>query len=267
MLSSIGFDMFSFISLVMVTTTIPVALAMPHRHSHNNLHTRTDSLHGKHSHIQSHGNLYTHGGSLHGKHSHIQIHSGGHVYERRNDPVSQLLYIAPTSNSCAGAEFPAECVVSSTSIAQVIVKGFAKYNVTTAAEQAALLSWMAYESGEWKYNQNHFPAPGRPGQGTRVMMMPNYVLEYARSIDELSAQVTSAGEDVGAVLSLVQPDEYSFAAAAWYYATQCGEQVKDMVRSGSQAGWTAFVQECVVTSVNGDREAYWVRASQALGVS
>ncbi|KAI1627345.1 hypothetical protein EDD37DRAFT_677238 [Exophiala viscosa] len=202
--------------------------------------------------------------------SHNYLHrptSLQHKHDRRGDAVSDLLYIAPTSASCSGAEFPAECVASSEAIAEAIVISFAKYNVTTAPEQAALLSWMAYESGAWKYNTDHYPAPGRPGQGTRNMMMPNYVLEYASSIDTLSTQVDAAGGDVGRILALVQPDEYSFASAAWYYSTQCGEGVKESVRHEGLTGWQAFVSECVVTTVNGEREAYWTRACEALGVS
>ncbi|KAK4939908.1 hypothetical protein LTR10_019867 [Elasticomyces elasticus] len=217
-------------------TTVAMALALPHEYSHSHLHTPT---------------------TLPYKHKHL----------RRNDAVAQLLYIAPTSATCTGAEFPSECVVSGESLAQSIVDSFAKYNVSTAPEQAALLSWMAYESGEWKYNQNHYPAPGRPGQGTRNMMMPNYVLEYASSLPELSAQVAGANGDVSTVLALVQRDEYSFASAAWYYSTQCGEGVEQAVRQEGLTGWQAFVSECVVTTVNGEREAYWERACEALGVS
>lgn len=193
---------------------------------------------------------------------------------RSADPVSQLLTIAATSNTCTGALFASECVVSSPSIVAVMVTSFAKYNVTTAAEQATLLSWMAYESGDFKYNRNHFPSPGRPGQGTRAMLMPNFVLQYARSIPGLEQQVQAATAEssdtnaVGAeVLALVQPDEYSFAAAAWYYSTYCTAEQKEQIKTGGRAGWAeAFVTGCVGTSLTDDREAYWNRACQALGV-
>jgi hypothetical protein len=194
-------------------------------------------------------------------------HPHHHFHQRRDDPVAQLLAIAPTSDTCADAPFPAECVVSSKSVVEAIVAGFARYGVATAAEQAVLLSWMAYESGDFKYNQNHYPAPGRPGQGTRAMLMPNYVQQYASSLPELQASVTAAGSDVGQVLSLVQPDQYSFASAAWFYSTQCTAPQKDAVQAGSQSGWAGFVAECVGTTVTSDRQEYWTRACQALGVS
>lgn len=204
---------------------------------------------------------------FHGFHgSEPHTHSPLHARAGPN-PVNQLLQIAPTSNSCAGAQFPDECAVSSMPVVKAMVDGFAKYNVTTAEEQAALLSWMAFESGEFKFNHNHFPAPGRPGQGTRVMLMPNFVKEYANSIPELKPKVAAAGSDVDKVLALVMPDQYSFAAAAWYYNDHCTAEQKKQVRAGGQSGWqAAFVTGCVGTTVTDERVQYWTRARNALGV-
>ncbi|KIW83398.1 hypothetical protein Z517_02643 [Fonsecaea pedrosoi CBS 271.37] len=195
------------------------------------------------------------------------------------DPVRQLLYMAPDSNTCDGATYPNECAVSSLPVVQALVDGFAEYNVTTAPEQAALLSWMVYESGQFKYNRNHFPAPGRPGQGTRSMMSPTFVQQYANSIPELQAKVAAiapppaagtslTGAQADQVLALVQPDKYSFAAAAWYYGTHCTDAQKKLVRQGGQKNWEdAFITGCVQTTVDDDRIAYWKKACQALGVT
>ena len=184
------------------------------------------------------------------------------ILPRDPDPLSltQLLTIVPDASSCANASFPSECATASAAL-NPILDGFTKYCVTTAPEKAALLSWMAYESDEFKYNQNHFP--GRPGQGTRCMMMPNFVKEYVLSIPELASQ--AAGKDDVAVLALVQPDEYSFASAAWFYSTHCTDDIKQSVQTGSKSGWTSFLTECVGTTVNESREVYWTRAMQALG--
>ncbi|KAJ9615550.1 hypothetical protein H2200_001625 [Cladophialophora chaetospira] len=181
------------------------------------------------------------------------------------DPVRQLLYIAPTSNTCAGATYANECATSSSSTVQAILDGFSKYNIKTAPEQAALLSWMVYESAEFKYNQNHFPAPGKPGQGTRCMMSPTFVKEYASSIPELQAKVST---DAAATLALVQSDQYSFAAAAWYYNAHCSDAQKKQVQAGGQNNWqTAFITGCVGTTLDDKRVAYWKSACQALGVA
>lgn len=60
---------------------------------------------------------------------------------------------------------PGECSTAAQAV-PFITKSFATYNVTSRAEQAALISLMAFESGDFKYNRNHFPPPGRPGQGS-----------------------------------------------------------------------------------------------------
>ncbi|KAK5049959.1 hypothetical protein LTR84_004078 [Exophiala bonariae] len=186
---------------------------------------------------------------------------------RASDPVQQLIAIAPGSTTCDGASFPDECAVSSTEVVNALVSGFAKYNINTAAEQAALLSWMAFESGDFKFNRNHFPAPGRPGQGTRAMLMPNFVQEYAASIPELSAQVAAAGSDPAKVLDLVLSDQYAWAAASWYYSTKCSAAQKAQVLNGGLQGWQdGFITGCVQTTNTPERQAYWSRARQALGV-
>jgi len=185
------------------------------------------------------------------------------------DPTSQLLSIVPTASTCGGAPIPSECATAAEAVGPII-SSFANYSILTAPEQAALLSWMAYESAEFKYNQNHFPAPGTPGQGTRNMMSPSFVQEYASSIPELAGQV--AGKDPVDVLKLVQPDQYSFATAAWFYSTHCDAEVKQGVQAQGQAGWEAFITQCVGTTVDEgtgstSRTAYWQRACQALGVA
>lgn len=182
------------------------------------------------------------------------------------DAVSQLLAIAPSSDTCADAPIPSECTVTTASLAQIIIASFGRHSVTTGLEQAALLSWMAFESAEWKYNRNHFPAPGRPGQGTRVMMMPNYVAEFASGFEELTDEVTAAGGDLDRILDSVLGDEYSFAAAAWFYDTQCTQEVKEGVKTGGEQGWEEFVTGCVETTVTADRKGYWVRACEALNI-
>jgi hypothetical protein len=186
------------------------------------------------------------------------------------DPVAQLISIAPTSSSCTGAPFPSECATASTAVGPLI-SSFATYSVSTAAEQAALLAWMSYESGEFKYNQNHFPAPGRPGQGTRTMMMPNFVAEYVASIPALAGQAAAAAGDPAATLALVENDTYSFGSAAWFYSTQCSEAIKSQLQTGSESGWDAFLTTCVGTDPSEgtgstSRLAYWQRATAALGV-
>jgi hypothetical protein len=75
----------------------------------------------------------------------------------------QLIEIAPTSTTCEGAPAAGECATAKQA-APAISKAFKKYGVTSPAEQAALISLMAFETDDFKYNKNHFP--GVPGQGS-----------------------------------------------------------------------------------------------------
>ncbi|KDE80532.1 hypothetical protein AO1008_07453 [Aspergillus oryzae 100-8] len=76
--------------------------------------------------------------------------------------AQQIIAIAPSSaqsctNRCADAE----------KVATNIAKSFDKYQVTSPAEQAAVISLMALESVEFLYNRNK--SPGVPGQGSMYL--------------------------------------------------------------------------------------------------
>lgn len=183
--------------------------------------------------------------------------------------------IAPTSTSCAGAAYADECETA-TQAAPYLIQAFQDYGVYSAAEMAAMLSLIAYETGEFKYNKNHFPAPGRPGQGTRNLQMANYNLKYALSIPALKTQAealapagttTGLGDDaLNSILALVLPDEYSWASVAWFLTTQCDASVRTQLQTGGQAGWENYLTSCVGTTATSDRQAYWTRANTAFGL-
>ncbi|KAL1964191.1 hypothetical protein VTN77DRAFT_7149 [Rasamsonia byssochlamydoides] len=180
--------------------------------------------------------------------------------------TSQLLTIAPTSANCDNPPAPGECSTAAQAV-PFITKSFQTYDVTSPAEQAALISLMAFESGEFKYNRNHFPAPGVSGKGTRNMQSPTYNQQYAASIPALSAQYSSVAGNVSAVLDLLLSDEtYDFGSAAWFLTSQCNADVRAALQSGSEAGWEEYITDCVGTTVTEERREYWVRAVEALGV-
>ena len=77
---------------------------------------------------------------------------------------AQLIQIAPKSKSCDDAPAKGECATAKIA-ADYTSQSFNKYKVTNKAEQAAILSLMAFESDDFKYNKNHFP--GTPGQGSK----------------------------------------------------------------------------------------------------
>lgn len=82
---------------------------------------------------------------------------------------AQVLQIAPTSNTCDNPPAKGECATAKQA-AKFTSQSFETYNVTSKAEQAAVISLMAFESDDFKYNKNHFP--GTPGQGSELS--PNF---------------------------------------------------------------------------------------------
>ena len=188
--------------------------------------------------------------------------------------ASQILQIAPTSNTCNGAAFPSECETATTA-APYLITAMSSYGITSAPEIAALLSLIVYETGEFKYAINHYPAPGRPGQGTRNMQMANYNLLYAQSIPALKSgleAITTASSTSGLsddqlndIRALVLPNEYAWASAAWFLTSQCAS-IRTQLQVGGQAGYEAYLG-CVGTTATSDRLSYWTTANMALGVS
>jgi hypothetical protein len=69
---------------------------------------------------------------------------------------AQLIQIAPQSKSCDDAPAKGECATAKTA-ADSISQSFNTYKVTNKAEQVAILSLMAFESNDFKYNNNHSP--------------------------------------------------------------------------------------------------------------
>ena len=175
--------------------------------------------------------------------------------------ASQLTQIAPTTVSCDGAPFPEECA-DATTAATALNSSFEKYGITKAEEKAALIAYTLFESGEYKYSKNHYP--GRPGQGTRMMAMPNFIAEYASAAADPSALASAAG-NVDAILATVNGDaDKSFGSAAWFYSNKCTDAVKTGVRDGSMIGWQNFMTVCVGTTNDPAREEYWTKAKAVL---
>ena len=90
----------------------------------------------------------------------------------------QILAIAPNSSTCDNPPAEGECATAEQA-APYISDSFTSYGVDNVAEQAALISLMAFETGDFKYNRNHFP--GVAGQGsmspfTLRSFLPSYLL-------------------------------------------------------------------------------------------
>ncbi|CAG7933603.1 unnamed protein product [Penicillium olsonii] len=176
---------------------------------------------------------------------------------------SQVTAIAPKSSSCDDAPAEGECATAKQA-AKFTSQSFDTYKVTSKAEQAAILSLMAFESGDFKYNKNHFP--GVAGQGTRNMQSPAFNKKYAASIPDLKDKAASVS-DPADLLDLLRNDGATdFGSGAWFLTTQCSKEVRSALADGSESGWQKYISDCVGTSVDDDRKAYWERAVKALGV-
>ncbi|KAF4175259.1 hypothetical protein CNMCM8694_008499 [Aspergillus lentulus] len=177
--------------------------------------------------------------------------------------AAQIEAIAPKSKSCADAPAPGECATSEQAAVN-IAKSFETYKVTSVAEQAAVIGLMAFESLDFEYNRNHFP--GVAGQGTRNMQSPAFNAKYAASLPALADKLEGVSGDPAGVLDLLlSNEEYDFGSGAWFLTTQCSQEVRSELQSGSQAGWEKYISSCVGTDANEERKAYWTRAVQALG--
>ena len=176
---------------------------------------------------------------------------------------AQILSIAPASSSCAAAQYPNQCRTAD-DVAPVVSQVFDTYGLTSPGEKAAVLSTMAFETADFKYNVNI--SPGIPGQGTRNMQSPAFNLLYAKSIPELASSIGAAASPAGILDLLTANDFYDFGSGAWFFKTQCSEGIQAGVQSQGMAGWEAYMSGCVGSPPTEDRRAYWQRAAQALGV-
>jgi len=175
--------------------------------------------------------------------------------------AAEIVKVAPSSSSCSGAPYAAECITADQA-APAISLSYSTYGVTSPAAQAAVLALMVFESGSFKYNAKHFPPT--PGQGTRNMMSPSFVSEYATDLYG-AAKVAAAGSP-DAVLALVQDLNDSCGSGAWFLKTKC-PGVLTQFASDPEGAWTAYNGPgCIGTTLTADRTAVWTAAKAALGV-
>ncbi|EFY88933.1 hypothetical protein MAC_05027 [Metarhizium acridum CQMa 102] len=160
---------------------------------------------------------------------------------------------------------------TATQAAPFIQKSMARYQINSTNEMAAIISLMAFESGNFTYKRNMFP--GRPGQGTANMQMANFNFEYAKSIPCLQSKVSNVTTVEGAsnatlnyILSLVTVDKYNFGSGPWFYTTKCLPESRDALEKNVDTGFETYMK-CVGVSVTEDRKAYLTRAKKAFGLS
>ena len=182
--------------------------------------------------------------------------------------AAQVLAVAPTSGSCEGAPAAGQCRTAEQA-APMILNSFRAYGIISPNEMAAILSTIAFESGDFKYDR---PTNGEAGKGTRNMQSAAFNMKFATSIpglgEKLSPVMTGpqGPSDPNSILELLTADDaYSFGSASWFESTQCGPTIRSGLAGGSLAGWQAYVTGCLHATPSTDRQAYWQRAVNALG--
>ncbi|KAJ2656313.1 hypothetical protein IWW48_005104 [Coemansia sp. RSA 1200] len=159
------------------------------------------------------------------------------------------------TGSCASSE----CATNPRALVS-INKAIAKYGITRKSEVVALIALMAFESSDWLYNINN--TPGVPGQGTRAMISPGFVAEYAQKLHpDQAAKAVSVVDK----LQLVLNDDDSFGSAFWYLVTKAPQYHGN--ESRLRAGNAADFQDYVVNGVHGGWEPkrgdVWTRVNTA----
>ncbi|RMJ18894.1 hypothetical protein CDV36_001432 [Fusarium kuroshium] len=151
-----------------------------------------------------------------------------------------------------------------------IVQGLFDHGIYDVKEMAAVISLMAFESGDFQYKRNKFP--GRPGQGTANMQMPQWNLLYAQSIPELKSKwgdvKTIEGmtnETLNALLDDVVDDKYNFASGPWFLTTQCEPKVREALRKDIDAGFKDYM-DCVDVKIDEGRLKALNLAKEAFGL-
>ncbi|KAJ2695050.1 hypothetical protein GGH99_000355 [Coemansia sp. RSA 1285] len=159
------------------------------------------------------------------------------------------------TGSCASSE----CATNPRALVS-INKAIAKYGITRKSEVVAMIALMAFESSDWLYNINH--TPGVPGQGTRAMISPEYVAQYAQLLHPDQAPKAVSVVDK---LQLVLNDDDSFGSAFWFLTAKAPQYHNNDSRL--RAGNIADFKDYVVTGLNGGwesrREDVWNRVNTA----
>ncbi|KZZ87008.1 hypothetical protein AAP_06043 [Ascosphaera apis ARSEF 7405] len=160
--------------------------------------------------------------------------------------ISALKVIAPTSQSCDQSTPLHDQCRTAEQAAKPILQSFELYELTSTAEKAAVVSIMAYESGEFKYDVNL--AHPHTGQGTRNMQSPAFNKKFAESIDGLRDLVRNV--DPETILAYLNgEDDFSFGSAAWFLTTQCDEGTRNGLKNAAagQEGqaYRAYLNNCV----------------------
>ncbi|KAJ2032675.1 eukaryotic translation initiation factor 2-alpha kinase [Coemansia sp. S610] len=152
--------------------------------------------------------------------------------------------------------------------------GIKAYKVTRRGEVVASIAWMLFESGGWKFNINH--TPGTKGQGTRCMMMWEFISEYAnflfpdqyKKLMGTSAATPDTASDAvkTSVIKLVLTNNASFSAAFWFLVTKAPTYHNNnaKLRDGNLEDFKEYVTKAIGTTWTAEREKLWNDVNKAI---
>ncbi|KAH7322618.1 hypothetical protein B0I35DRAFT_458885 [Stachybotrys elegans] len=174
--------------------------------------------------------------------------------------------IAPNARSCSDPE----CRTAAQA-APFIAQAMFDHGIFSVNQMAAIISLMAFESADFAFKRNAFP--GRPGQGTANMQMPNFNLKYAKSIDSVRDKVAAidsveglSDQELNNILELVIPDETNFGSGPWFLVNECDPSVRAALDADVDSGFQEYMA-CVGVEVTEDRLAYLTRAKTAFNIN
>ena len=167
--------------------------------------------------------------------------TGGTVPSTPQALAAVISKVAPNSTSCDGAspKLKSQCATADQA-AQPFLDSFKTYNISSVNEVAAILSLVAYETGELRYDYHEFPAP-TPGACTRsIFGEVSYTAAYAASIPALAANATliqgaKAGDNssLDAVCAaLTSNPDWDFGAPSWFLSNVCPAYIQAALRTG-----------------------------------
>ena len=191
--------------------------------------------------------------------------------------VDHILNIAPTASSCDPNQ--TECTTAQDA-AGPLVFAMHHYGIMDAAAIAAILTTIAQESGDLKYKRNHYPPPGRPGQGSSNMQNYRFNYEFALETDRLKDQLAAidgahpdsnpSNETMNAVLDLIISNTtYNFMTGPWYYNKYCSDEIKAGFRSQADldATFKHYQNDCIgVVPIEESRMDKWAKARESFGL-
>ncbi|KAJ1863375.1 hypothetical protein LPJ73_000532 [Coemansia sp. RSA 2703] len=190
-------------------------------------------------------------------------------YQLTLDQLNAAIPARAASDSCASVAFPDECATNAQAL-PAINAALSTYGITKRSEAVAVIALMAFESDSWQYNINHWP--GRAGQGTKAMLMANFITEYAKQLHAEDAQkVTSQAADpssdatLNALRALVLNNNDSFGSGFWYLVNKAAAyHNSDKLQDGDLASFKDYVLNGVGASWDDSRGTIWSTVNSAI---